>query len=64
MTGEPMKKDRGWRDDEFARHEVFAQVWQLAPLGLLLILSLPPWPKFAAMFALLCSLLWKRRRKP
>ncbi len=29
MTDGPNRKDRSWRDDEFARHEVFAQWWWL-----------------------------------
>jgi iron(III) transport system substrate-binding protein len=41
MSGEKQqKKDRGWRDDEFARHEVFAQWWWLVVpvIGLLGVL--------------------------
>ena len=44
MSGEKQqkKKDRGWRSDEFARHEVFAQWWWLVPaIGLLLAILLP-----------------------
>jgi iron(III) transport system substrate-binding protein len=32
MNDEPKRKDRGWRNDEFARHEVFAQLLQWWPL--------------------------------
>jgi iron(III) transport system substrate-binding protein len=40
MTDEPKTKDRSWRDDEFARHEVFAQWWWLVipVIGLLGVL--------------------------
>ena len=42
MSGEHQKKDRGWRNDEFARHEVFAQWWWLVPaIGLFVAILLP-----------------------
>lgn len=42
MNNEPKQKDRSWRDDEFARHEVFAQWWWLVPaIGLFVAILLP-----------------------
>ena len=43
MGEEQKPKDRGWRDDEFARHEVFAQWWWLVipAIGLFVAILLP-----------------------
>ncbi len=40
---EKPRKERGWRDDEFARHEVFAQWWWLLipVVGLIVAIVLP-----------------------
>jgi len=42
MTDVPRKKHQSWRDDEFARHEVFAQWWWLSipAIGLIAFLAL------------------------
>ena len=47
MGEEQKPKDRGWRDDEFARHEVFAQWWWLVipVIGLLVAILLPTFSK-------------------
>jgi len=37
------KQGRSWRDDEFARHEVFSQLWQIGPVALFLIIALSAW---------------------
>jgi iron(III) transport system substrate-binding protein len=49
MTNKPAKKDRGWRDDEFARHEVLAQLWWLVI------------PLIAIVTAMLLSPLWHHK---
>ena len=44
------KKDPNWRDDEFARLEVFAQFWQLSPLIVFAVIAVLAW-FFLPLFA-------------
>ena len=60
MTDKPTKKDRSWHDDEFARHEVFVQLWQIAPLILVLVFVLPAW--LTGVLVFVCAAYWKLRR--
>jgi len=38
-TAEKPNKDRSWRDDEFARHEVYVQLWQWLPIVCVVLLA-------------------------
>jgi len=39
MSGGQQMKDRSWRDDEFARHEVYVQLWQWLPFVFIALLA-------------------------